>query len=53
MAKIYNNSEYRNLKRVVSFVEPIVKKAILMAAKKKKTSISKEVADALREKYGE
>lgn len=47
MSKIYNTPEYRNLKRVVSFVDPIIKSKITKTAKKKKISVSKEIANAL------
>lgn len=39
--KIYNTPEYRNSKRVVGFIDKVLKKKIVKLAKKKNISISK------------
>lgn len=51
MTKQYNTPKYRADKRVVAFVSPEVKKAILREAKKKDLSVSSEIGATLAEKY--
>lgn len=51
MSKNYNTPKYRKEKRLVSFVEEQVKKAVMAAAKLKKISISKEIAQKLKKAY--
>ncbi len=50
--KNYNNPEYRADRRVVAFVNPALKKAILKKAKLEKRSISSTIGIDLGKLYG-
>lgn len=51
MPKEHNTKEYRDAKRVTTFVSPKVKAAVLKEARKNKRSVSKEAGFALEERY--
>lgn len=53
MAKVYNTKEYRELKRVTSFMDAVIKKKLLKYAKTHKISMSKATEEIVGKFFNE